>query len=71
MNVKALLVFVLVLIVVSFATEGEANSELRKRKKIQSKREYKVSFKIITFFFLGVSSKFSLDKGLCSCILPY
>ena len=41
MNVKALLVFVLVLIVVSFATEGEANSELRKRKKIKANESIK------------------------------
>ena len=53
MNVKALLVFVLVLIVVFFALESEAFTARGKgkRKKIQSKREYEVSFKNNCLFF--------------------
>ena len=47
MNAKALLVFILVLIVVSFATESEAFTAGGGGNigKIQRKREYKVSFK--------------------------
>ena len=56
MNVKALLVFVAVLIVVSFATESEAfMGGGGMIGKIQSKREYKVSLKIMYFSSAKVS----------------
>ena len=67
MNVKTLLVQVFVaVIVVSFATESEAYMDRGGMTgKIQSKREYKVSFKNnYLFFFLGVSSKFSFGERL-------
>ena len=55
MNVKAVLVFVLVLVVVSFATESEAfMGRGGMIGKIQSQQE----LKIIICFFLGVSSSF-------------
>ena len=65
MNAKVLLGFVVVLILVSFATESEAFTAGRgkNRKKIQSKREYEVSFKNNYLFFLGVSLKVFLNRG--------
>ena len=70
MNVKAVLVFVLVLVVVSFATESEAfTGRGGMIGKIQSQQEYKVSFKNnYLFVFLGVSLKVSLERGSCSYI---
>ena len=56
MNVKAFLVFDLVLIVVSFAAESEAFTAGAGGSigKIQRKREYKVSFKNDYLFFSSV-----------------
>ena len=72
MNVKALLVF-LVLIVVFFARESEAyGGDLPggKRKKIQRKREYEVSFKNNDLFIFSVfPPRFRSDRGSCSYIL--
>ena len=71
MNVKALLVF-LVLIVVFFARESEAyGGDLPggKRKKIQRKREYEVSFKNNYLFISSLfPPRFRSDRGSCSYI---
>ena len=72
MNVKALLVFVLVLIVVSFTLLSEAFTAGGGGDipgKIRRKGEYEVSSKNnYLFFSLGVSSKVSLERGSCSYI---
>ena len=69
MNVKAVLVFVLVLVVVSFATESEAfTGRGGMIGKIQSQQEYKVSFKNNYLFFPRRFLKFRSDRGSCSYI---
>ena len=65
MNVKVLLFFSVVLILVYFATESEAflAGGDKSRKKFKVNESMKSVLKIIICFFVGVSLMVSLNRG--------